>query len=105
MADKTGNRNIRRLIGLGVSHGVGKGNVVFLPTGRSPELRSQLTEEDVDEEIRRFRSGVDIAKRQLLELSRPPEQNEDHPVSEIFSVHLLFMILENLNSEMQQDWD
>jgi phosphotransferase system enzyme I (PtsI) len=91
MADKNANRNIRRLVGLGVSHGVGKGNVVFLPTGRNPELRSRLTEGDVEDEIRRFRSAVDTSKRQLLELSQSPAENKGHPVSEIFSLHLLLL--------------
>ncbi len=91
MADKKADRRIRRLVGLGVSHGVGKGKVVFLPTGSTSQFRSVLTDNDVEVEIRRFRSAVDIAKRQLLELSQSPAEDEDHPISEIFSLHLLIL--------------
>ncbi|CAN5380898.1 phosphoenolpyruvate--protein phosphotransferase [soil metagenome] len=91
MADKKADRRIRRLVGLGVSHGLGKGNVVFLPTGSNPQFRSQLTDKDVEVEIRRFRSAVDKAKHELLELSESPTEGKEHPVSEIFSVHLLIL--------------
>ncbi len=77
----------QRLIGLGVSRGVGKGNVVFLPPRSKSDFRGYLTEKDVEEEIRRFRSAVESSEQQLRELAAASET----PVSEIFSFHLLIL--------------
>ena len=80
-----------RLKGLGVSRGVGKGNVVFLPTPAKLFPTDRLDEESVEIEIQRFRSAVETAKRQLLQLSQETDKKEDHQVAEIFSVQSLIL--------------
>jgi phosphoenolpyruvate-protein phosphotransferase (PTS system enzyme I) len=91
MADANAEKRIRRLVGLGVSRGVGRGNVVFLHPGSKPLVRTELNECDIDHEISRFRAAVATAKRQLLDLARTPTDKDEHAASDIFSVQVLIL--------------
>ncbi len=91
MADTNAEKFGRRLVGLGVSRGVGRGRVVFLRQGNRPLIRSVVPESGVQDEILRFRTAVEAAKLQLRDLSKSPANNEEHPVSDIFGVHLLIL--------------
>ncbi len=78
-------------MGLGVSRGIGRGSVVFLPSGAKPHFRDHLTDADVANEIRRFSSAVDTSIGQLRALAKSHKENGGDQVSEIFSVHLLIL--------------
>jgi phosphotransferase system enzyme I (PtsI) len=80
-----------RLKGLGVSRGIGKGNVVFLPTPTRSQFQDQLNDGDVEAEVERLRTAAETAKQQLQQLARETGNQEDHGVAEIFSVHILIL--------------
>ena len=81
----------QRLKGLGVSRGVGKGTVVFLPSPAKSQLKDHLDDNDVNKEIQRFHSALESAKQQLLQLSRETDEEDHHSAAEIFSVQLLIL--------------
>lgn len=88
-------RRNQRLVGLGVSRGVGRGSVVFLPPGRKPDPRENLDESGVREELLRLERATGIARQQLRDLADDIHSS----VSEIFSVQQL--ILESIVTETE----
>ena len=66
---------------------------MFLPSPARSNFKDHLKDKDIEDEVQRFRSAVETAKQQLLELSRETDKEDHHSVAEIFSVQL--MILES----------
>ena len=91
MADANADKRVRRLVGLGVSRGIGRGNVVFLQAHSKSFTKKELSGPEIVHEIERFRRAVETAKNQLLDLARTPTDNDEHAASDIFAVQVLIL--------------
>lgn len=79
------------LVGLGVSRGIAIGPVHVLHRGEVEIAEYHLPPEAIDEEIRRFREALEVARAQLREIRTriPPDTRAD--IVEFIDTHLLML--------------
>ena len=80
-----------RIPATAVSRGIGIGHAAFLNGDQRPAYRSDLTSDQIDDEIERFRSAVRRSVAELTELAASDKRKAPESASEIFGVHLLIL--------------
>ncbi|MFN0279727.1 MAG: phosphoenolpyruvate--protein phosphotransferase [Pyrinomonadaceae bacterium] len=81
----------QRLPALAVSRGIGIGRIKFFQGERRRFFRLNLSAEQIEDELGRFKSALNKSILQLRELSSNGEASSGQPVSDIFGVHLLML--------------
>ena len=89
--DKANADSELRIPATAVSRGIGIGYAVFLNGDQRPAYRSNLTIDQIDAEIDRFRSAVRRAVGELTELIANKRVDLPESASGIFGVHLLIL--------------
>ncbi len=80
----------KRLPALVVSRGIGIGKIMFLHGTKRPFFRKSIQTEQLNTEVKRFLSGVDVAKMQLRELAADTRRG-GQPVLDMLDVQLLIL--------------
>ncbi len=89
--DKANAESELRIPATAVSRGIGVGHAVFLNGDQRPAYRSNLTLDQIDGEIERFRSAVHRSTDELTELIANKRVDSPESASGIFGVHLLIL--------------
>ena len=85
-----------------VSRGIGIGRVVFFHDEKRRFFRIDLRGPDLEAEVKRLHSAVNVAVSQLNQLSRENSLGSNQPVSGIFGVHLLIVEESSLIEKIEQ---
>jgi phosphoenolpyruvate-protein phosphotransferase (PTS system enzyme I) len=91
-----------RFKGLGVSDGVVIGQVLRMHDGLQHVYHWKLDVEDVDSERLRFRSAVELARRQVMAIKKQAEQRLGKNHAYIFDAHLLLLEDEKLTGDIER---
>lgn len=90
-----------RLRGLGVSEGIVVGRVLRLHSGTRQVFRARIDKTEINREIRRFRTAVRLAGRQLLAIKEKAEAELGADHACIFGAHLLLLEDRKLSSDIE----
>jgi phosphoenolpyruvate-protein phosphotransferase (PTS system enzyme I) len=88
--------------GVSVSDGVAAGRVLRVHAGARYVYRIALEEAEIDVEIERFRTGVRLARRQLLAIKERAERALGAEHAYIFDAHLLMLEDGKLLTEIEE---
>jgi len=81
----------RKFEGIEVSPGVVMGNVFRLDPHRLTVESRPVSEEKIEDEIKRFRKAVEASKKNLKKIRKKTENDIDHLHASIFDSHLLML--------------
>jgi phosphoenolpyruvate-protein phosphotransferase (PTS system enzyme I) len=87
--------------GLGVSEGIVIGRVLRMHDGTRYVYRARIDEAELEKELRRFRTAVRLARRQLLVIKQRAEKELGKDHAYIFDAHLLLVEDKKLISDVE----
>jgi phosphotransferase system enzyme I (PtsI) len=91
-----------RFKGLGVSEGVVIGQVLRMHDSTEHVYHWKIDTTDVEAECRRFRTAVDLAKQQVVDIKKQAEDRLGKDHAYIFDAHLLLLEDEKLTGDIER---
>lgn len=91
-----------RFKGLGVSQGLVIGQVLRMHDGTHHVYHWKIDVVDVDEEVRRFRAAVEVAKQEVVGIKKQAEERVGKEQSYIFDAHLLLLEDHKLTGDIEK---
>ncbi|MCB2155227.1 phosphoenolpyruvate--protein phosphotransferase [bacterium] len=77
--------------GLGVSDGIAIGPAYVVESQGAPSEGYQLSDDEVEQEIERFKKAVQMAKDEIRAIGRQVAEKIDHQQAAIFDAHLMML--------------
>jgi phosphotransferase system enzyme I (PtsI) len=91
-----------RFKGLGVSEGVVIGQVLRMHDSTEHVYHWKIETTDIDAECRRFRTAVDLARQQVVDIKKQAEERLGKDHAYIFDAHLLLLEDEKLTGKIEK---